>query len=183
VIVPPLVALVHTGTVLAAGEAGYVAPLTLPTVVASVPLVVTSPLKSPFVIEVDPENFVRLPDVGDPVVVTVPPDQVADMVMPCALGVIDTPVPAVKLANAKLCPEVPPIRSCPSVTPLVSSPVPPRDCPSCPVHPRVNDTACKAAVAGVPPSVNVTLVSFVLVIADGITPMKVEMLLGVQDLF
>jgi hypothetical protein len=41
-------------------------------VVASVPEVVTSPVRSPLVIEVEPENLVRLPDAGLPVVVTVP---------------------------------------------------------------------------------------------------------------
>jgi hypothetical protein len=41
-------------------------------VVVSVPLVVTSPLRSPLVTDVAPLNLVRLPDAGDPVVVTVP---------------------------------------------------------------------------------------------------------------
>src|SRR5262245_6168798 len=42
-------------------------------VVARVPLVVTSPDRSPLVMLVAPENLVRLPLAGDPVVVTVPP--------------------------------------------------------------------------------------------------------------
>ena len=45
-------------------------------VVANAPDVVTSPLKSPLVIEVAPENLVRLPFTGEPVVVTVPPPAV-----------------------------------------------------------------------------------------------------------
>ena len=45
---------------------------TVARVVATVPEVVTSPVKSAFVIEVEPENFVRFPDAGLPVVVTVP---------------------------------------------------------------------------------------------------------------
>ena len=47
-------------------------PLILETVTASVPEVVASPDRSPFVIEVEPENFVRFPLAGLPVVVTEP---------------------------------------------------------------------------------------------------------------
>ncbi len=39
-------------------------------VVATVPVVVTSPVRSAFVMELAPENFVRLPDAGEPVVLT-----------------------------------------------------------------------------------------------------------------
>ena len=46
---------------------------TVARVAASVPDVVISPDKSPFVIALAPENFVRLPEAGEPVVVTVPP--------------------------------------------------------------------------------------------------------------
>lgn len=46
--------------------------LTVAKVVANVPDVVISPDKSPFVMAVDPENFVKFPAAGDPVVVTVP---------------------------------------------------------------------------------------------------------------
>ncbi len=41
-------------------------------VIARVPVVVQSPLRSPLVTEDAPENFVRLPEAGEPVVVTVP---------------------------------------------------------------------------------------------------------------
>ena len=37
-----------------------------------------------------------------------------------------------------------------------------------PVQPNVNDTACNKAVFGVPPNVNVTLVSFTFVKAAGV---------------
>ena len=47
-------------------------PLVFVQVIASDPDVVQSPLRSPFVIEDPPENFVRLPLAGLPVVVTVP---------------------------------------------------------------------------------------------------------------
>src|SRR5580698_10365640 len=47
-------------------------PLIFTTVAASVPLVVTSPLRSPLVTDVAPENLARLPVAGEPVVVTVP---------------------------------------------------------------------------------------------------------------
>lgn len=50
-----------------------VMPLILVTVVARVPAVVTSPERSPFVIVVEPLNFVRLFATGLPVVVTAPP--------------------------------------------------------------------------------------------------------------
>jgi hypothetical protein len=56
----------------AALEAGIAPPFTLTTEAAKVPLVVTSPLRSPLVIEAVPENFDRLPEAGDPVVVTDP---------------------------------------------------------------------------------------------------------------
>jgi hypothetical protein len=42
-------------------------------VVANAPEVVMSPDRSPFVIDVAPENFVSSPVAGEPVVVTVPP--------------------------------------------------------------------------------------------------------------
>ena len=45
---------------------------TVARVVASVPLVVRSPVRSPLVTAVDPENLARLPEAGDPDVVTVP---------------------------------------------------------------------------------------------------------------
>ena len=55
----------------------------LAAVVASVPEVVTAPVRSPLVIEVAPLNLVRLPEAGDPVVVTVPePDGVAHVPSP-----------------------------------------------------------------------------------------------------
>jgi len=47
-------------------------PLVLVQVMARVPDVVQSPERSPFVIALKPENFVRFPLAGDPVVVTVP---------------------------------------------------------------------------------------------------------------
>ena len=46
--------------------------------------------------------------------------------------------------------------------------VPPRVASSWPVQPSVNDVACNSAVAGVPPSVSVTLVSSVLVSAAAV---------------
>jgi hypothetical protein len=55
---------------------------TVESVVASVPLVVMSPERSPLVIEDAPENFVIFPVAGDPVVVTVPPDPEAVSVVP-----------------------------------------------------------------------------------------------------
>src|SRR5262252_9443649 len=48
-------------------------PLRAVTVAASVPLVVTSPERLPLVMVVAPENCVRLPLAGEPVVETVPP--------------------------------------------------------------------------------------------------------------
>ena len=52
-------------------------------VAASVPLVVTSPERFPFVIADAPENAARLPLAGEPVVVTVPPPPVgAESVVP-----------------------------------------------------------------------------------------------------
>jgi hypothetical protein len=49
------------------------------------------------------------------------------------------------------------------------TPVPPRAGDKVPVHPSVMDVACNRAVAGVPPSVIVTLVSGVTVKAAGFT--------------
>src|SRR5262245_30706087 len=43
-----------------------VLPLTVASVVASVPLVVRSPERSPLVTAVAPENFARLPEAGEP---------------------------------------------------------------------------------------------------------------------
>lgn len=56
-------------------------PLVFVQVDANVPEVVQSPLMSPFVIEVAPENFVRFPEAGDPVVVTLPEEE-ADITPP-----------------------------------------------------------------------------------------------------
>ena len=52
---------------------------------------------------------------------------------------------------------------------LMSTPEPPRAVESVPAHPAVMLEACSKAVAGVPPSVRVTLVSLVLVSAAGVT--------------
>jgi hypothetical protein len=46
---------------------------TVAKVVATAPDVITSPVRSAFVTVVPPENFVRFPVAGEPVVVTVPP--------------------------------------------------------------------------------------------------------------
>lgn len=53
----------------------------------------------------------------------------------------------------------------------VDCPVPPRAIDSCPVHPSVKDVAASNAVVGVPPKVNVTLVSSTRVSAEPVTPM------------
>ena len=84
-------------------------PLILPTVVASVPEVVTSPDRSPLVTEVAPENFVRLPVAGLPVVVTVPePAGVAQVPSPRQKVVDDAEVPLFRLPTGRL-PVTPPL--------------------------------------------------------------------------
>ncbi len=79
---------------------------TVARVAASVPEVVMSPLRSPFVMAVAPENLVRLPLAGLPLVVTVPPpghawnvgsepepfDRIQSPSVPTAVAVI-APVP------------------------------------------------------------------------------------------
>ena len=72
-------------------------------VTANVPDVVQSPLKSPLLIVVDPENFVRLPLDGEPVVLTLPPpDGVAHVPSPRQKVDDDADVPALRLFTDKL---------------------------------------------------------------------------------
>jgi hypothetical protein len=68
--VPELMLLALVVSVVA--EAANATPPVLVQVIASVPVVVQSPERSPLVTEVEPENFARLPEAGEPVVVTVP---------------------------------------------------------------------------------------------------------------
>jgi hypothetical protein len=65
--------------------------LLLPMVVASAPEVVMSPERSPFVMDVAPENLVRLPIAGEPVVVTVPVPGADELSVP-PLNVILLPI-------------------------------------------------------------------------------------------
>ena len=60
----------------------------------------------------------------------------------------------------------------------LAKPVPPRDTANCPDHPAVIEVACKSAVAGVPPNVNVTLVSSTLVKAAGLGSWEVVASVG-----
>jgi hypothetical protein len=66
--------------------------------------------------EVLPENFVRLPLAGVPVVVTVPPPPpVAAIVIAPLPFVIEIPLPAVSVDFESVFPVEFPMRSCPSV--------------------------------------------------------------------
>lgn len=67
---------------------------TVASVAARVPDVVMSPDKSPFVIDEPPENFVKFPVAGDPVVVTVPDPPLAVRVPADKLRPEPTPTPA-----------------------------------------------------------------------------------------
>ena len=68
----PVAEAVVTKTWFDAEFTGTVVPFIAPTVVTNAPEVVTSPDRSPFVMDVVPENLAIFPEAGVPVVVTVP---------------------------------------------------------------------------------------------------------------